>query len=78
MELKSFNKHMDLPIEHLNCILHIEATGGKIPYLRYVELNLQVPGVKAFDEDVLILVLEDSDYSKRVSIQSEPCTFSRS
>ena len=35
----------------------------------FVEHNLQVPDVKAFDEDVLMLVLEDSNYSKRVPIQ---------
>ena len=41
-------------------ILKIEAMGGgRIPYLGYIKMHLQIPGVKASDEDILMLVLED-------------------
>ena len=32
-------------------------------------MHLQIPGVKAFDEDVLMLVLEDGHYGDQVPIQ---------
>ena len=35
----------------------------------YVEVNLKLPEIKAFNEDVLILVIEDSIYAQCVSIQ---------
>ena len=35
----------------------------------YVEVNLKIPETKAFDEDMLMLVIEDSAYVQQVSIQ---------
>ena len=35
----------------------------------YVKVNMQVPGVQAFNEDVLMLVFEESDYSHWFPIQ---------
>ena len=42
-------------------MLQIEGSGGSdIPYLGYVETCLKVPQVKAFDTDVLLLIVPDS------------------
>ena len=42
--------------------------GGTIPYEGYVEVRMQVPGIAAFDLDVLMLVILESEYSKRVPV----------
>ena len=50
--------------------MNIEATGGgKVPYLGYVEVTLQIPGVQAFNKDVLMFVLEENEYGHQVPIQ---------
>ena len=42
-------------------MLQIEGSGGlDIPYLGYVETHLRLPEVKAFDTDVLLLIVPDS------------------
>ena len=65
----SFAKQFCLPIEQLSQILNFEATGGgRVPCLSYVEINLQIPGAQAFNEDVQTLVLEDSEYGHQVPI----------
>ena len=43
--------------------------GGAVPYHRYVECRLQLPQIKKFDVDVLMLVIDDSTYGMRVPIQ---------
>ena len=43
--------------------------GGKIPYLGYTELELQIPEIKAFREDALFLIIADSPYEDWVLIQ---------
>ena len=35
----------------------------------YIEVNLKIPEIKAFNEDVLMLVIEDSAYAQHVPIQ---------
>ena len=35
----------------------------------YVEVNLKIPEIRAFNEDVLMLVIEESPYDQRVPIQ---------
>ena len=58
-----------MEIKNLRTILDLEATGGlQIPYLGYVEMQLKVPEVKAFDRDVLMLVVPDSPYCEKVPI----------
>ena len=53
----------------LKTILDLEGTGGlTIPYLAYVETRLQIPEIKAFDRDVLMVVFPDSSYCNRVPI----------
>ena len=62
-------KELGLRIQHLHTLLDLEGTGGlEIPYEGYVELNLDVPEVKGFKEDVLMLVVKDSEYGKRVPV----------
>ena len=39
-----------------------------IPYLGYVEADLKVPEVSAFDTDVLLLIVPDSAYTKHTPI----------
>ena len=41
----------------------IEGLGGlDVPYLGYVETHLGIPEIKAFDNDVLLLIVPDSTY----------------
>ena len=65
-----FVKQVGLKIHQLDRILKFEAKGGrKIPYMGYIEVNLKIPEIKAFNEDVLMLVIEDSAYAQCVPIQ---------
>ena len=50
-------------------ILPLEGAAGiKVPYLGYVEARLEIPGVDAFNEDCLFLVMPDHEYSHRVPV----------
>ena len=61
---------LKLPIKPLQTFLDIEGTGGgKVPYYGYVEGRLEIPGLPNFGEDILMLVIDDSLYGKRVPIQ---------
>ena len=42
--------------------------GAAIPYLRFVEVNLQIPGIRNYNEDVLLLVIPTMTYSKTVPV----------
>ena len=47
-------KKLNLNPQQLQSVLQIEGSGGlDVPYLGYVEICLRIPGVKAFDNDVL-------------------------
>ena len=49
--------------------MDLEGTGGSlVPYLGYIETQLKILEVKAFDKDVLMLVVPDSSYCDRVPI----------
>ena len=49
-------KQLGLKIHQLDRILKFETTGGgDILYMEYVETNLKIPEIKAFDEDILML-----------------------
>ena len=66
----SFAEELQLEIKPLKTILDIEGTGGgTVPYHGYVECRLQLPQIKKFDVDVLMLVIDDSAYGMRVPIQ---------
>ena len=65
----SLVEKLKLPVHSLEQILYAEPIGrGLVAYEGYVEVNLKVPGVSALNEDVLMLVVNDSAYSERVPI----------
>ena len=65
--VKMFAEELQLEIKSLKTILDIEGMGGgTVPYHRYVECRLQLPQIKKFDVDVLMLVIDDSAYGMRV------------
>ena len=62
-------KELNLEIKQLRTILDLEGTGGvEVPYEGYVELNLDIPEIKGFQEDILMLVVKDSEYGKKVPV----------
>ena len=61
-------RELGLKVRHLQTILDLEVTGGDVPYEGYVELNLDIPEVAKFKEDVLMLVVKDSPYSEKVPV----------
>ena len=67
---KSFAEALKLDLKSLNSMLDIEGMGGgKVPYHGYVECRLNLPQIEKFDHDVLMLVIDDSQYGARVPIQ---------
>ena len=53
----------------LGQLLELEGTGGAtIPYLGFVEVNLQIPGIQHYNEDVLLLVIPTMTYSQTVLV----------
>ena len=47
--------------QQLQSTLKTEGSGGlNVPYLGYVETHLGIPKIKAFDTDVLLLIVSDS------------------
>ena len=68
--VKSFAKELKLEIKPLNTILDIEVTGGgTCSYYGYVACRLQLPQIEKFDVDILMLIIDDSVYGKRVPVQ---------
>ena len=68
--VKGFAEALELEIKPLQTILDIEVTGGgTCPYYGYVECRLQLPQIKKFDVDVLMLIIDDSVYGSRVPVQ---------
>ena len=62
-------QNMGLKIHSLGRIVKIEGTGkGKVLYMGYVEVHLDLPQIATFHEDVLMLVIDDSPYTKRVPV----------
>ena len=67
--MKSFAEKLGLPCRQLQQLLEIEGSGGiDVPYLGYTEVHFQVPGVKALNKDILVVIQNDSTYSKWVPI----------
>ena len=65
----SFVQNLGLPIHRIDR-LRLQGTGGEtVPFLGYVEINLGIPEIAAFDEDVLMLVIPDNSYNKKVPVQ---------
>ena len=63
-------KILKLEVHNLKRFLNIEGTGGiQVLYKGYVKAHLRIPEVKKFQEDVLLLVIDNSPYGKKVPIQ---------
>ena len=64
-----FCKWMALKVCLLDRPLELDGTGGSaIPYLGYVEVNLQIPGIEGYNEDILLLVIPTMTCSERVPV----------
>ena len=60
---------MTLMVHPLGRLLELEGKGGStIPYLGYVEVSLQIPSIKGYNEDVLLLVIPSMTYSEKVPV----------
>ena len=63
-----FCKDLTLQTQPLDQLLELEGTGGAaIPYLRFVEVNLQFLGIRNY-KDVLLLVIPTTTYSEMVLV----------
>ena len=57
-------KKLKLEPKQLQSILQIEGSRGlEVPYLGYVEVHLGILEVKAFDQDVLLLIVPNSTHT---------------
>ena len=64
-----FCKELALEIQSLGQLLELEGTGGStIPYLGFVQVNLQISGIQCYNEDVVLLVIPTMTYSKMVPV----------
>ena len=62
-------KDLGLKIQPLGWLLELEGTGGAaIPYLRFVEVNLQILGIRGYNEDVLLLAIPTTAYAEGVPV----------
>ena len=62
-------KELGLKIQPLGQLLELERTGGAaIPYLRFVEVNLQILGIRGYNEDVLLLAIPTMAYAEGVPV----------
>ena len=69
---KRLVEKLQLPVQSLQTILNIEGKRGiRVPYYSIVECQLGLPELEGFQKDVLMLVIDDSPYGKRVPIQLE-------
>ena len=58
-------KDLDLKIQPLDLLLELEGTGGAaIPYLGFVEVNLQILGIRVYNKDVLLLAIPITAYAE--------------
>ena len=60
---------MALKVHPLDRLLELEGTrGSAIPYLGHVEVNLQIPSIRGYNEDILLLVIQTMTYAKKVLV----------
>ena len=65
----SWVKKLNLEPKQLQSILRIEGSGGlEVPYLGYVEVQLEIPEVRAFNHNVLLLIVPDSAHMQYTPI----------
>ena len=64
-----FCEDLTLQTHALGRLLELEGTGGSvILYLRYVEGNLQIMGIKNYNKDILLLVIPTMTYSEKIPV----------
>ena len=62
-------KELGLEIQPLGQLLELEGTGGvAIPYLRFVEVNLQILEIRGYNKDVLLLAIPTMAYTEGVLV----------
>ena len=60
-------RKMKLKIKSWDKLLDIEGSGRiSVPCIGYVEVNLKIPEIPAYDEDALIMVMNDSRHRDMV------------
>ena len=60
---------LGLEVKPLGRLLELEVTeGAAIPYLGFVEVNLQILGIRRYNEDVLLLAIPTMAYAERVLV----------
>ena len=64
-----FVKQLGLEVHSLDRILKFETTGGDIPYMGYVKVDLKIPEIKACNKHMPMFVIEDSAYAQCIPIQ---------
>ena len=65
----AFVKCHNLPIWQLQQLLDFEGFGGvDIPYIGYTQIQLQIPGVKDYNKDILVFIKNDNHYSEQVLV----------
>ena len=69
-EVSSVNSGFcELKVHPLDMLLKLEGTGrATIPYLRYVAVNLQIPGIRSYNEGLMLLVILTTPYAKKVQV----------
>ena len=68
-------RKIGLKIKGLDQFIDIEGSGGiSVPYIGYVEVNLKNPEIKAYEEDVLMMVMNDAIGTKHTHAALEVIT----
>ena len=54
---REYSENHGYEIKPLDNIISISGSGGsEVPYIGYVEANLKIPEIKAYNQDVLFLI----------------------
>ena len=62
-------EELGLEIQPLGQLLELEGTGGAATtYLGFVEVNLQIPGIRRYNKDVLLLAIPTMAYTEIVLV----------
>ena len=62
-------EELGLEIQPLGRLLELEGKwGAAIPYLGFVEVNLEILGIQRYNEDVLLLAIPTTAYAERVPV----------
>ena len=65
----AFAKCHELLIWLLQQLLGFEGFGGvAIPYIRYTQVRLQIPGIQGYEKNILVFIQKDSRYSEHVPV----------